>query len=97
MGQDCSKRFKGGQVYAHVDAEKAYKMYEQRMKAMQDMAPDKVSDTSDMSDFTEYETQLNIRNVHLEEFEDRLKRFVFKTQANERKSLSHEVTTIKKK
>ena len=84
-------------MYAHVDAETAYKEYEKRLKAMHDMKPAKVTDTSDMAEFTTYESQLNIRNVHLEEYEDRLKRFVFKTQANERKSLPSEVTTIKKK
>ena len=56
-----------------------------------------VDDQSDCSIFTDYEAQLRIRNVHLDEFEDRLKRFVYKVKSDERKSLSNEITTIKKK
>ena len=40
---------------------------------------------------------MHLRNVHLEEFEDRLKRFVFKVKTDGQKSLSSEITTIKKK
>jgi len=56
-----------------------------------------IKDKSDCAQFTAYEEQLHIRNVHLEEYEDRLKRFVFKVKVDERKSLSNEITTIKKK
>ena len=43
------------------------------MKQMQDIEPEVVNDTSEMAIFTEYEAQLQIRHVHLIEFEDRLK------------------------
>ena len=56
-----------------------------------------MDDQSDTAVFTAYEEQLNLRNVHLEEFEDRLKRFVFKVKADETKALSSDITTIKKK
>lgn len=61
---------------------------------MQEMKVPKVTDQSEFADFTVYEEQLNLRNVHLEEYEDRLKRFVFKMQG-ERKSLADEIHTIK--
>ena len=41
-----------------------------------------------MAMFTEYEAQLLLRHVHLEEFEDRLKQFVYKTSLVERTKLS---------
>ena len=50
-----------------------------------------------MNMFTQFEEQLNIRNVHLIEFEDRLKRFVFKHKQGGEKATADEVTTIKKK
>ena len=57
-----------------------------------------VKDSSDLKEFSAYEESLNIRKVHLEEYENRLKRFVFKTGSkDERKSLPDEVCTIKKK
>ena len=56
-----------------------------------------VNDNSDMAMFTHFEEQLLLRNVHLEEYENRLKQFVYKVASNERKSLPVEVCTIKKK
>jgi hypothetical protein len=56
-----------------------------------------VKDKSETAQFTAYEEQLNLRNVHLEEFENRLKQFVSKVARSERKSLPDEVCTIKKK
>lgn len=70
--------------------------YERLMKEKQAMPIKPVKDNSDLSDITAYEDQLNIRHVHLEEYENRLKRFVCKIQDNDRKSLPNEVCTIKK-
>ena len=64
---------------------------------MEKMPVKSIKDMSDTAEFTLYEEQLHIRNVHLEEYEDRLKRFVYKVKSDERKSLSSEITTIKKK
>ena len=96
MGQECSRRFKGGNIYAHIDAETAYKQYEQRLKQMRNLPVKSVRDDSDTACITAYEEQLNLRNVHLEEFEDRLKRFVFKNPIG-RSSTPNEESTIKKK
>ena len=98
MGAECSKRFKGNQIaFSQESAERAFKEYEKRLREMEEMPVERVNDQSDCAQFTAYEEQLHIRNVHLEEYEDRLKRFVFKVKSDERKSLSNEITTIKKK
>ena len=98
MGAECSKRFKGNQIaYSEETAKQAFLEYEKRIKVMNEMKIEKVKDDSDCAQFTDYEANLHIRNVHLEEFEDRLKRFVYKVKSDERKSLSSEITTIKKK
>jgi len=55
---------------------------------MQSIEPEVVKDQSEMAMFTEYESQLLLRHVHLEEFEDRLKQFVYKTPSNERTKLT---------
>ena len=44
------------------------------------MKPEKINDDTDLKIFTEFEQQMLLRNVHLEDFESRLKRFVFKSK-----------------
>ena len=98
MGNECSKRFKAdGVAFNYVNAEKAFELYEQRMQKMRDLKVEKVNDQTETAQFTQYEQQLNLRHVHLVEFEDRLKQFVFKVKTDERKSLPSEDTKIKKK
>ena len=70
----CSNRPKiGGKVYSQANAKKAFTMYEKRIIQMRDMQVVPVQDSSDLSMFTRFEEDLNIRNVHLEEYENRLK------------------------
>ena len=65
---------------------------------MQNFPVKKVKDKSDLADFTLFEEQLNIRNVHLEDFENRLKQFVFKGGSEiDRKSEPEQICTIKLK
>ncbi len=97
MGSYCTKRSKLGALYSSADAEKSYKDFEKRMLQMHMMKPVSVDDQSETACFTAYEEQLNIRNVHLEEYENRLKQFVFKAQKTERTSVPEEICTIKKK
>ena len=97
MGNDyCVHRMKTTVVYTEEEAKRAFSEHERLMKEKASMPVKLVKDTSDLAQFTAFEEQLNIRNVHLEEFENRLKQFVYKVQDNERKSLPQEVCTIKK-
>ena len=97
MGTVCTKRYKQS-VFSQEDAERAYREQEKRMRDKNNCKPEAVDDQSETACFTTYEEQLNIRNVHLEDFENRLKQFVYKTpKGNERKSMSTEFATIKKK
>ena len=50
-----------------------------------------------MAEFSIYEEQLNLRNVHLEEYENRLKQFVFKVKPTERISQPSDESLIKLK
>jgi len=86
---------KSSVVYNEAEAKKFFEEYERSMKDKQQMPTKPVKDSSDLSQFTEYEDQLNIKQVHLEDFENRLKQFVYKVQSNERKSLPQDVCTIK--
>lgn len=89
MGQYCSKRFKQiGPSYTPKNAAEAFALHEARVQKMQSVQPEVVKDVSAMAMFTEYEAQLLLRHVHLEEFEDRLKQFVYKTSLVERTRLS---------
>ena len=99
MGQDCSQRFKVKQTetWNPADALKAFEAYEKRMAVLASLPVKPVDDQSDLNMFTHYEEQLNIRNVHLIEFEDRLKRFVFKVKDSGDKANTSEVTTIRKR
>lgn len=78
MGNYCVHRFKQPPIFSPEEAEKAYAAYEKRMKEMSTFPVKKVKDKSSLGAFTIYEEQLNIRNVHLEDFENRLKQFVYK-------------------
>lgn len=82
-------------VYTEEEAKKAFEEYERRMQEKSAMPVKPVKDTSDLAQFTEYEEQLNIKQVHLEEYENRLKQFVYKVNDDDRKSLPQEVCTIK--
>ena len=96
MGNDyCVHRMKTQMVYTEEEAKKAFEEYERRMQEKSAMQVKPVQDTSDLAQFTEYEEQLNIKQVHLEEYENRLKQFVYKVQDDDRKSLPNEVCTIK--
>ena len=60
-------------IYTEEEAKKAFEEYERKMKEKSAMPVKIVKDSSDLAQFTRYEEQLNLRNVHLEEFENRLK------------------------
>ena len=83
-------------IYTELEAKQAFDEYEKLKKEKQAMEVKPIKDTSDLAIFTAYEEQLNLRHVHLEEFENRLKQFVYKVNETERKSLPNEVCTIKK-
>ena len=80
MGNDyCVHRMKTStMIYTEEEAKKAFEEYERQMKEKSAMPTKPVKDTSDLAQFTTYEEQLNLRHVHLEEFENRLKQFVYK-------------------
>ena len=80
-----------------MNAVEAYEAYQIRLRQMQELKVAKVEDCSDLAVFTRYEEQLYIRNVHLVEYESRLKQFVYKVSPDERKSLPDETCTIKLK
>ena len=76
---------------------KAMQAYEKHMHELQSFKVEVVEDTSELGIFTEYESHLLLRNVHLDEYESRLKQFVYKVAQDQRKSLPQEVCTIKLK
>ena len=64
---------------------------------MQKLPVKPINDQSEMAEFSIYEEQLNLRNVHLEEYENRLKQFVFKVKPTERISQPSDESLIKLK
>ena len=75
MGNDyCVHRMKMNKmIYTEEEAKKAFEEYERQLKEKAAMPAKSVKDTSDLAQFTAYEEQLNLRNVHLEDYENRLK------------------------
>ena len=85
MGQECSQRIRGPEVldYTEETVRRILSKHEKRRQEMAALKVPQVDDQSEMAMFTAYEEQLNIRNVHLEDFESRLKQFVYKPPTKE--------------
>ena len=58
------------------DYERAYQAHLNRAERWSKVKPEEVDDQSDTRVITDYEEDMLLRNVHLEDYESRLKRFV---------------------
>ena len=63
--------------------EREYREHLEYIRKMEKVKPEEVKDESATKIFSLYEEQMNLRHVHLADFENRLKRFVFLKGGNQ--------------
>lgn len=80
----CTERTKQGfeasYAYSYEAVDSAYKNYKKSKDRKANAGIDRITDNSETAFLTMYEQNLALRNVHIDEWADRVKRFVYKKE-----------------